>query len=266
MNIFAISGLLITITCLSLFVFLLYVSKKRIHKLWSTFNLVVALWGVGTFLIAKASSPESALFAWRIALLGALFISVFFYHVVCVFGDFKRKKLLIYAYSSAIFINILNLTSGFFLSDWNVIFGSLYYPAANVFLYIMFLNWFVFVILGHYELFWIYRNSSGYRHLQSIYLLIGFLIGFIGGTFTLLPVFGINIYPFSNFTIPIYVLIVTYAILRHRLLDIRIVFKKSMVYSLSAGLLSGIFVIFVLTMTRLISNFAAISSFKISLI
>jgi signal transduction histidine kinase len=93
----------------------------------------------------------------------------------------------------------------------------------------------------------------------------GFLIGFVGGTSTFLPEFGIDLlYPFGNFTIPIYCLISTYAILRYRLMDINLVFRKGMVYSLSAGILTALFVVIVLTMTKLLSDVAGITSFAIT--
>ncbi|MFZ6017086.1 MAG: hypothetical protein ACOYU0_05670 [Nitrospirota bacterium] len=42
--------------------------------------------------------------------------------------------------------------------------------------------------------------------------------------------------------------------------------KKSLAYSLSARLLTGLFIVLVLTLTRFLSDFAGISSFKISII
>jgi signal transduction histidine kinase len=91
------------------------------------------------------------------------------------------------------------------------------------------------------------------------------LIGFLGGISTFFPEFKVDaIYPFGNFTIPIYCLISTYAILRYRLMDIHVVIKKTLVYSLSAGILTSIFVVFVLAMTEFLSGWAGISSFTIT--
>ena len=44
--------------------------------------------------------------------------------------------------------------------------------------------------------------------------------------------FGIYLSPYGNFSIPVYAGIVTYAIVRHRFLDIRVVIQKSLVYSI----------------------------------
>jgi len=95
-------------------------------------------------------------------------------------------------------------------------------------------------------------------------MILGFLTGFLGGVSTFLPEFEIDIvYPLGNFTIPIYCLVSTYAILRYRLMDINIVVKKTAVYSLSAGLLASLFIVIVLAMTKYLAGFLGITSFTI---
>jgi signal transduction histidine kinase len=47
-------------------------------------------------------------------------------------------------------------------------------------------------------------------------------------------------------------------------MDIHFVFRKGMVYSLSAGILTGLFVVLVLTMTKFLSEISGISSFAIT--
>lgn len=174
MSLFALSGLSITFTCLALFFVILFYGKTKIHKIWAIFNLVVAVWGIGTYLAGKADSPESALFGWRIAFGGALFISVFFYHTVCIFGDLERKKTLIYAYSQAILFNVISLTTEKVFSNWHILFNSIYYNRATLLYYFTVINWIIVVCLGHYELFKIFRKTTGFKHVQALYLLIGF--------------------------------------------------------------------------------------------
>jgi signal transduction histidine kinase len=92
------------------------------------------------------------------------------------------------------------------------------------------------------------------------------IVGFSGGITYFLPMFGIKIYPFGNFTIPLYSLISTYAILRYRLMDINVVIKKALIYSLSAGILTSFFVIVILIATDFLSDLIGISSFTITVI
>jgi signal transduction histidine kinase len=89
-------------------------------------------------------------------------------------------------------------------------------------------------------LFQKFRSSAGIRKNQIRYLLLGMLLGFSGGITNFLPVFGINFYPFGNVTIPLYCLIVTYAILKYRLLDIRIVITRTGIFIAVYSLVLGI--------------------------
>jgi signal transduction histidine kinase len=64
------------------------------------------------------------------------------------------------------------------------------------------------------------------------YLLFATVIGFFGGATTFLPVFKIEIFPFGFYLVSIYVLITSYAIAKHRLMDINVVLKKGTTYVL----------------------------------
>jgi hypothetical protein len=99
-------------------------------------------------------------------------------------------------------------------------------------------------LFGYYKLIQFYRTAKGYRRTQAAYITGGFLFGFVGGSSTLLPMFRIDLlYPFGNFGIVVYAIILSYAILRHRIIEFNLVVKKSVVYSLSVSLLTGLFVV-----------------------
>lgn len=266
MNFFAFSGLIIIITALILTIALLSYGNTKLHKIWTLFNFAVLVWGIGCFLVGNASSPKSALFAWRIAISGGLFLGVLFYHTMSVFSDVIKRKTLICVYIQAVLFLLLTLTTELTLTNWQILFGSIYFPQATLLYTLMVAAWVIVVYLGHRQLVFVLKNSKGKLYTQAKYLFWGFLIGFLGGGTTLLPAFNINIYPIGNLGIPLYTMTVTYAILRHRLMDVHLVFKKSMVYSLSVGILTSLFVILVLAMTRFLSDMAGITSFAITVI
>src|SRR2546428_3222702 len=64
------------------------------------------------------------------------------------------------------------------------------------------------------------------------YFFIASAIGYSGGTLDYLPIFGIDLYPYGNFAIVLYPIIMTYAIVRHRLMDITVVMEKGLTYLL----------------------------------
>src|SRR3972149_10404240 len=234
MNLFALAGLSCGISCVILSVITLFFGKTRLHRLLLFFNIVVAFWGFGSFLVGLASTEQKALFGWQIAHLGGFFIGPLFYNLVCVFSEIQRKKLLYFAYSQAIIFNLLNFGTKYLFVKTRFIFG-LYYNDVSPFLVLGILFYVFFVILSYYELLKLLPKTKGHKHMQTFYIIFGFMFGFIGGTSTFLPEFRIDlVYPFGNFGITLYCLIVSYAILRYRLMDINIVVKRTAVYSLSA--------------------------------
>ena len=70
MNLFTYSSIALTITNISLGVFvLLKSSNKRIGVLWCFFCLMVALWGWGSYKFSLATSKDIAFFWWQIAFI-----------------------------------------------------------------------------------------------------------------------------------------------------------------------------------------------------
>ncbi|MBI5408539.1 MAG: hypothetical protein HZA14_04145 [Nitrospirae bacterium] len=255
---------MIVVTSIALLFVIILFGKTKLHKIWAVMNLVVAIWGAGSFLVGQADNPEAALFGWRVGLGGATLISVFFFHTICVFGNLKRRKTLFYAYSQAISFVILSITTDKVFTGFHLVFNSLYYNKANALYSMLYINWGIVAILGFYELYKIYIEGSGLKRAQALYMLIGFGTGFAGGALTLFPAFGISLYPVSNFSIPLYACIVTYAIFRYHLMDITIVFKKTAAYSLAAGILTSVFVVLVISMTKYLSDLVGITSLTIT--
>jgi signal transduction histidine kinase len=226
--------------------------------------LVVALWGLGLYLVGDATTEKEALLGWQIAHLGGFFIGVLFYHMICIFCGIQRRKILYFAYSQAIILNILNFATTYLFNKTRFVF-DLYYNEATPLLVLGILFYLSLVILSYYELFRFLPRTKGHKYVQTLYIIFGFMIGFVGGTSTFMPEFRIDIlYPYGNFGITFYCLVVTYAILKYSLMDIHLVIKRTMVYSLSAGILTSIFVVIIISMTKLLSDVAGINSYTIT--
>jgi signal transduction histidine kinase len=266
MNLFAIAGLSCSIATIIIAVLTYFFGKAKIHRILLFFNLMVALWGGGLYIVGIANTEQTALLGWKVAHLGGLFIGVLFYHMVKVFCGIHGNKLLYFAYIQAIFFNVLNLGTKSLINKTRFVFG-LYYNDVTPFLIVGIIIYVFFVILSYYELLKFHRRTSGYKRIQTKYIMYGFMFGFLGGTSTFLPEFRIDLfYPAGNFGITLYCLIVSYAVLRHRLMDINLVIKRTMVYSLAAGILTSFFVVFVLLMTTFVTNIIGINSFAITVI
>ena len=263
MNLFAVASLILGITSILLaFVVWIYGKRNELHTVWGLFNFSVSIWGIGCFIVGTASDETTALNAWKFAHIGGLFISIFFYHMVCAFSKLDRKKSTIAAYLFGVFFNVINFTTDYLINKTRIIYG-IYFNDATVLYFIAVSLWVSLTMWSFIDLVKYFLITKGIKRTQTIYIILGFLIGFCGGITNFIPMFGIDIYPFGNITIPIYCLISTYAILRYRLMDINLVFRKSMVYSLSAGILTSLFVVIVISMTKFLTDVAGIRSYTI---
>jgi signal transduction histidine kinase len=263
MNLFAISGLVCGIfsTILALIAFIF--GRSKIHRILTCFNLSVAVWGYGCFIAGIASTESAALYGWRFGQVGGTFIAVFFYHMVCIFCELQRRvSLRLFYIWGLIYLYFCFSTKFLFANTW--VTPNVHYNDATSLSTTLVISWLFIVCLSFFEILRFFPKTKGIKRTQTLYLIVGFLTGFIGGASTLIPMFNINFPPFGNVTIPIYCMISTYAILRYRLMDINLVFRKGMVYSLSAGILTGLFVVLVLTMTKFLSEISGISSFAIT--
>jgi two-component system NtrC family sensor kinase len=265
---FSLSGLVLVITGIVLLVIILMSGKTRLHYMWGVFNVAVMIWGTSVFFIGRSEDPVTSEYWWKIAHIGVILIPVFFYHVVRLLCGLPEKKILLYIYIQGVVFLVLNVLdiNDLFLSKMKFVFNSFYYFTPGKLYHVFLASWVAIVSYGIIMLFISYRKSSGIRKNQYALFLAGLCAGFSGGLTNFFPAYGVNLYPFGNFGIPVYCIIATYSILRYRLMDIHLVIKKGMVYSLSAGILTSLFVVLVITLTKYLSDVTGGMSFVITII
>jgi len=208
MNAFVLSSLLTGLTSFLLGVFILTKSKgSRVNKIWAIFCFSVTIWGFGGYKVALANTADAGLFWWRVTYIGINFIPVLFYHFVYLFLGIRGKKMLYLFYFYGLFFSILEWTPGaslfYGIDNISLLFNSLYWVFPPTLLFIFYvLFWYFSVVYSHYQLLKSYRNSFGLKHAQIKYFFIGMVVAFVGGGTCFLPCFGINLYPYLNFTVP----------------------------------------------------------------
>jgi len=233
MNLFALSGLLTGLSSLAFGFFVYWKGADRpLNRLWFMFTLSVAAWGFGGMWIALAPTPNQALLAWRLSFAcGVVWIPILFHHFVYAFCSLRQRTFLISAYVTGIAFFPLCFTNVFF-SDVRILFSSFYYALPGA-LFPYFTAWWVsFVVFSHYQLYNMHSITSGLKRRQIEYFFLATAIGYAGGSLDYLPIFGVDLYPYGNFAIVLYPMIMTYAIVQYRLMDIAVVVNKGLVYGL----------------------------------
>jgi two-component system, NtrC family, sensor kinase len=238
MNAFAFSGLLTGLTSMA-FGYFVYVKGRHrsVNRLWFFFTLTVGVWGWGGMWIGLASTPTEALWAWRLVFAsGVVWIPILFAHFVYVFCEIPASRFLIASYlHGAVFVP-LAFTDVFF-SGVRHVFSSFYYSVPGAVFPYFVIWWLGTVIYSHWVLFATGSHRTGQKKTQISYFLLATSIGYLFGALDYLPIFGIDLYPYGNFAIVLYPIIMTYAIVRHRLMDISLVINKGLGYAIVLGII-----------------------------
>ena len=242
-NHFIFSALLTSITTLLLGLFVLSKNrgKDNYYFIFALYSFSIALW---SFCVSKFTSDfQDPTLVWgRLLHLGAILIPVFFVHFIQKFLNQNNKKLLVFVYSIGTCFIILNLFTRNFIQG--VTHESLYsYPTPGITYHFFFIFFALCVSYSIFKLFEAYKYSPSNRRNQLKYLLFGSFLGYLGGLKNFIIVYNLKpflIYPYGTYAIPIYVAIVTYAIIRFRLLDINIAFTRAGIFLVVYAFVLGI--------------------------
>jgi len=185
---------------------------------------------------ALAKNKNEALLCLRFLNFGAILIPVLFLHFVNTLLHVKNENLLKLCYGVSIIFFISNFTTLF-------IKGVIVKPYFNYFiqpgmLYYFYTIFFSFCVLyPHYQLIDHYKKTSGISRNQIRYVLTASIVGFGSSIIFFLPTLNVKILSSLNLLIAFYPIIITYAIVKHRLMDITFVVKKGVAYAYASFLL-----------------------------
>ncbi len=219
--------------------------KSPVNKLFALFNFTVSGWSLGSYSENIIPSENAALWILRFNYLFAVWLPAVYIHFVYVFSGLRKRydkiKLRV-GYALAIFL------SGFVFTPWfipklqlieNTHFrisfpGPLYYV------------FFLFFAAGVTEV--LLRTSFrlqdyvGKRRTQILYLTIANAIAICAGFEYFSRVFGIvkGIPPFDDYILVAYFVVVAYAILKHQLMDITVIIRKTLVFAGLFGILMAV--------------------------
>jgi len=229
MNIFAISGFINGISAVVFGSFVYFKNRKKTaNKLFALLNLAIAIWAVNYGFWQMSVDKTIALLFVRLLMVGAIFIPVFCLHFILNFLDLDREKkwVLILNYLIALILFIFNFTS-FIVKDVKPILYFPFWPKGGI-LFHFFLFWFsTTIIYAIYILINSFYKSKGYKKEQIRYLILASMIGFGGGVMNFPLWYEIPLPPYGNFLVFLYPFILGYAILRYRLMVIRVVVGRT---------------------------------------
>jgi len=209
------------------------------------FSISIAVWSFFYLRWQLSATASDALFFCKALMCGAIFIPVFYlHHILSVLGRIKERMILL---GLAYFFGLVSLGlcfSPYFVCTVTARFSFLYWPVAGSIFSIFLLIWLGIVVYGAWLIYSHYKKSTGHLRKQLGYMLWATIIGWTGGATNYFLWFNVPVLPFGNALVSVYVMMVSYAILRHRLLDIEVIIRKTLVF---AGVSFTVFALFTAT-------------------
>lgn len=220
-----------------------------VHRAWMRLALALAAWSFAIALMNESPSAGWALFWARVSTVAYALVPILFLRFALSFAAEREEgyeRRMRWAERAGAVFALLAATP-LLVADIQPENDFLYYPAAGPF-YIGFAACFILLwAIGVSVLLSEYRVQVGYRRNQLRYLIIAAVVGW-GSLFSMVPLlFHWPVSPVWQGLFLFYALI-SYAIVRWRLMDISIVIKSTLVYTSLYSVLVGCFVVFVVFM------------------
>jgi HD-GYP domain-containing protein (c-di-GMP phosphodiesterase class II) len=220
-------------------IFALVINSKPLTQLRKNFGyylLAMSIWSVSAYLTLSGLWDETVWFKVMSASPIAMMVAIFFF-VQTLFGFRRKWAAGIIAYGIlAILITLLSnvVVKSAFLDPE----GKLHYELGSFFLLIAAPGYsLIFVVIN--DLVQGFRRTRDlYQRNRIRYLIIGFSITILA---SLTNFTSLGEYPIDIAANGVTALLIAYAILRHQLLDIRVVVRLGLLYSITTAIFSAIY-------------------------
>ncbi len=215
--------------------------NKRVNQLFIWYILLLMMWSLGSFMI-HAKFPGMDPLVWNKLLVVALiFVPVALFHFVRVFlGKSQPRLWLSLGYGLCAIFTVLTIM-GYIVKSAYYVEGRMYQELGLI-IWIMLPVGFAFAAAAIFNLVQGYRRERDpFARNRIAYPLAGISIGTVLLLSNVVPEW--RWYPIDHSGNLINAALLSYAILRYRLLDIGVVFRSTLRYSLQTLVLASIFLL-----------------------
>jgi len=221
--------------------FIVFVKNRSnvVNISYSIMGIFIGTWSLLLFL-CQLSTVNQALFLNRWLHFNSIFIAISFYFFTLNLLKIKKYRLLIFGICCAVILGFLSVFSALLIKSMEPKFDFRLWPTPGP-LYQVYLIYFSF--FSYYSLFLIYKEyrlAVENRRSQLRYIFVALFIGFAGGSTNFAYFYNIHFPPIGNIFVFSYVLILAYAIIRYRLMDIRIVITRATIFVFVYSFILGI--------------------------
>ncbi len=217
--------------------------RNKLNITFAFFSLFSAIWMFGTFMMFFNEGDSEKIIFWdKFVYVGVIFIPVAMLHFGLALTKFKIIKnnfLVIVGYLfSGFFLALLPtdlFIDGAFIYRWGA------HSKAQFFHHFFLIYFAIYILIWFIIVFKYFKQQTNLIEKERIkYCFVAFFILATIGPLAYLPAYGIGIYPFAYISGLIFTIIIFYAIVRYRFMDIKLVIRQSSVYIISLSVIFGL--------------------------
>jgi len=242
LNTYLLIPLIDVIFCLGLLIVLMISGKRHIaRRPFSAFLFFMTLWGFFIFMMRASPDMTSALLWEKFVFWAILSASLFFYRFTVSLTGARPNKYFAYPLYISYFVVMGLIPFGLVVSGMQMMwYGKapvigILFPLYVLCAYAPIVRSAVLVV-KHYRLTRVIDDR-----IRAQYIIIGIAAMFFGATTDYFPVIGINMYPLGIIGNILFCVSATVAMLRYNLLEMKVVIRKVVTYSLTSILIFGTF-------------------------
>lgn len=230
---------------------------NRLVRIFSLYAAAIFFWDFGIYQLTVAKDAAQGLFWVRFLNVSALFIPCTFFHFVEVLvhpdSTLKNRPSIFWGYFTSVIFALIS-HSKYFISGTITVPSFYYYPDTGILYKLSTLSFSFFVGWGLFKLYTAYIHSNGQRRNQFKYVFVAYMFKVAGGAQTYLPSLGLPMWQHAMQGLPVGTFVLYYAILAHRLMDINVIIRKTLIYSIVTGSLGAIYLAIVTVGTHIFED------------
>ncbi len=201
--------------------------KQKENIGWFLSNIFAAMWSFGYLVMISTENKDTAYLSNIFLHWAAIFIPLFyFFFAIAITKTYEKHRKEFYIFSVIAVALVVSNLSRLFITD--VFHKYIFNFAPNAGPLYKYFTVYFFTIIIHalvivYQGFKAIPNTDKTEKLRLKYILISSLLGFSGGSSVFFLTFNVPIPPYTLAFFSLYPIVITYAILKHHLFNVRVI-------------------------------------------
>ncbi len=220
-------------------------SQSKPARLWALACFCCSGWSLFSALTYGAHDPQSAVLYSKLLNVFAAYMCVLVAHFCKEITESKiTNNLFKIGYLNAVLITLFAFFTDYFAGATPFLKFN-YFVSVKPLYHFFTVHFFFYFFYAEYLLIKSLAYLSEPKRNQVKYILVALTSGYVGGISTFLTAYRVPIEPVLANFVWLYVAIISYAIVKHQLMDIKIVIKKTLYYSCLAVVISLVYLLIV---------------------